>query len=147
MIEKIKSELFKKYKNDDIKWMFFSLFDKKNNLLFSNGVLETDKTMDKLIDTLYHGLMDKITWVKDIVIDIVLNYQQEKDLKKILSYSPKDYWFFLISIDWSKTGVLLPDTKWVTDIKQALSYIKQKNWISGNVEIYTFNTDRIVVSL
>jgi hypothetical protein len=41
--------------------MFFSLFDKQNNLLFSNGVLETDKPMDKLIDTLYHGLMDKIT--------------------------------------------------------------------------------------
>lgn len=147
MIEKIKSELFKKYKNDDIKWIFFSLFDKQNSLLFSNGVLETDKTMDKLIDTLYHGLMDKITWVKNVVIDVVLNYQQEKDLKKILSYSPKDYWFFLISIDWSQTGVLLPDTKWVADIKQALSYIKQKNWISGNVEIYTFNTDRIVVSL
>jgi hypothetical protein len=29
MIEKIKAELFKKYKNDEIKWLFFSLFDGK----------------------------------------------------------------------------------------------------------------------
>jgi len=61
MIEKIKSELFKKYKNDEIRGMFFSLFDAKNNLLFSNGVLKTDKTMDKLVDTLYYGLMDKVS--------------------------------------------------------------------------------------
>jgi hypothetical protein len=33
----------------------------KNNLLFSNGVLKTDKTIDNLVDTLYYGLMDKIS--------------------------------------------------------------------------------------
>jgi hypothetical protein len=37
------------------------LFDGKNNLLFSNGVLKTDKNMDNLVDTLYYGLMDKIS--------------------------------------------------------------------------------------
>jgi len=54
MIEKIKAELFKKYKNDEIRGLFFSLFDNSNNILFSNGVIKTDKTMDKLIDTLYY---------------------------------------------------------------------------------------------
>jgi hypothetical protein len=146
MIEKIKAELFKKYKNDEIKWLFFSLFDGKNNLLFSNGVLKTDKTIDNLVDTLYYGLMDKISWVNVIVIDVVLSYIQETDLSKLLLYSVKENWFCLISLTDQKTGVLLPDTKWISDAKQALSYIKQKNWISWNLEIYSFKTDRIVIS-
>jgi len=147
MIEKIKSELFKKYKNDDIKWIFFSLFDGKNNLLFSNGVLKTDKTMDNLVDTLYYGLMDKISWVKIVVVDVVLSYDKETDLQKLLWYDVKQYWFCLISINDQKTWAILPDTKWITDAKQALWYIKQKNWISWNLEIYSFKTDRIVLSI
>ncbi len=147
MIEKIKSELFKKYKNDEKRGMFFSLFDAKNNLLFSNGVLKTDKSMDKLVDTLYYGLMDKISWVKNIVVDVVLSYQQETDLNKLLSYSIKGFWFCLISLNDQKTWVILPDTKWILDVKQALGYIKQKNWISWNLEIYSFKTDRIVISI
>jgi hypothetical protein len=147
MIEKIKAELFKKYKNDDVKWLFFSLFDAKNNLLFSNGVLKTDKGMDKLVDTLYYWLMDKISWVKIVVIDVVLSYVQETDLQKLLLYSVKDYGFCLIWVIDQKTWVVLPDTKWISDVKQALWYIKQKNWISSNVEIYSFKTDRIVISI
>lgn len=147
MIEKIKSELFKKYKNDDIKWIFFSLFDGKNNLLFSNGVLKTDKTMDNLVDTLYYGLMDKISWVKTVVVDIVLSYDQETDLQKILWYDVKQYGFCLISANDQKFWAVLPDTKWISDAKQALWYIKQKNWISWNLEIYSFKTDRIVISI
>ncbi|MFZ2150913.1 MAG: hypothetical protein WAZ12_03670 [Candidatus Absconditicoccaceae bacterium] len=147
MIEKIKSELFKKYKNDDIKGMFFSLFDEKNNLLFSNGVLKTDKTMDKLIDTLYYGLMDKISGIKTVVVDVVLSYDQETDLQKLLGYDVKQYGFCLISANDQKTGAVLPDTKGISDAKQALGYIKQKNGISGNLEIYSFKTDRIVLSI
>jgi len=147
MIEKIKSELFKKYKNDDVRWLFFSLFDAKNNLLFSNGVLKTDKTMDNLVDTLYYWLMDKISWVKLVVVDVVLSYTQETDLNKLLLYSVKDYWFCLISANDQKAWAILPDTKWINDVKQALSYIKQKNWISWNLEIYSFKTDRIVLSV
>lgn len=147
MIEKIKSELFKKYKNDDVKWLFFSLFDTKNNLLFSNGVFKTDKPMDKLIDTLYYWLMDKVSWVKSVVIDVVLSYAQETDLAKLLWYDIKTNWFCLIAINDQKTWVLLPDTKWINDVKQALWYIKQKNWISWNVEIYSFKTDRIVIGV
>lgn len=146
MIEKIKAELFKKYKNDEIRGLFFSLFDNSNNILFSNGVIKTDKTMDKLIDTLYYWLMDKISWVKIIVVDVVLSYVQETDLQKLLTYSIKDYWFCLISIVDQKTWIVLPDTKWISDVKQALGYIKQKNWISWNVEIYSFKTDRVVLS-
>jgi len=146
MIEKIKAELFKKYKNDEIRGLFFSLFDNSNNILFSNGVIRTDKTMDKLIDTLYYWLMDKISWVKIIVVDVVLSYVQETDLQKLLTYSIKDYWFCLISIVDQKTWIVLPDTKWISDVKQALGYIKQKNWISWNVEIYSFKTDRVVLS-
>jgi hypothetical protein len=108
--------------------------------------LKTDKTIDNLVDTLYYGLMDKISWVNVIVIDVVLSYIQETDLSKLLLYSVKENWFCLISLTDQKTGVLLPDTKWISDAKQALSYIKQKNWISWNLEIYSFKTDRIVIS-
>jgi hypothetical protein len=54
MLEKIKSELFKKYKNDDNRGLFFSLFDSQNKLLLSNGVMKTDQNMEKLVDTLYN---------------------------------------------------------------------------------------------
>ena len=147
MIEKIKSELFKKYKNDEVRWLFFSLFDANNNLLFSNGVLKTDKTMDKLVDTMYYGLMDKISWVKTIVVDVVSSYTQETDLNRLLWYSLKDYWLCLISLNDQKVWIILPDMKWISDVKQALGYIKQKNWISWNVEIYSFKTDRIVIGV
>ena len=51
----------------------------------------------------------------------------------------------MISLGDQKTWVMLPDMKWISDVKQALGYIKQKNWISWNVEIYSFKTDRIAL--
>jgi hypothetical protein len=109
--------------------------------------LKTDKNMDNLVDTLYYGLMDKISWVKTVVVDIVLSYDKETDLQKLLWYDVKQYWFCLICVNDKKTWAVLPDTKWIIDAKQALWYIKQKNWISWNLEIYSFKTDRLVLGI
>ncbi|MEI6775140.1 MAG: hypothetical protein WCL18_10645 [bacterium] len=41
----------------------------------------------------------------------------------------------------------MPNTKGVVDIKSALTLIKQKYGISGNVSMYSFRTERITVGL
>lgn len=147
MIEKIKSELFKQYKNDDIRWLFFSLFDNNNKLLVSNWVIKTDKTLDQLLDTFYSSIISKYSGSKIIVIDLVKDLIQEIDVNKILQYSMKEYGFCLIDIDNQKTWVILPDTHWIKDIKDAFSNIKKKNNIWSKVDVYSFKTDRIVISI
>ena len=52
MLEEIKKLIYSKYKQEDKRWLFFSLFDEKWNLLISNGVLTTDKTLEDMINLL-----------------------------------------------------------------------------------------------
>lgn len=147
MIDKIKSELFKQYKNDDIKWMFFSLFDKNKKLLVSSGVVKTDKTMDQLIDTFYASVISKYQNTKTVIVDLIKDLNQETDLTKMLNFDVKEYGFCLIHVEDWKTGAVLPNTQWIKNVKEALTYIKKKNQINGNVEIYSFKTDRVIISV
>lgn len=147
MIEKIKLELFKQYKNDEIRGLFFSLFDKDNKLLVSNWVIKTDKTLDQLLDTFYSSIISKYSSSKIVVLDLVKDLVQEIDVNKILQYSLKEYGFCLIDIDNQTTWVILPDTKWVKDIKDAFSNIKKKNNIWSKVDVYSFRTDRLVIDI
>lgn len=59
MLEAIKTKLFEKYDKNDSKGLFFSLFDKDGNLLVSNGVLQTDKNMNDLVEIISAGILDK----------------------------------------------------------------------------------------
>jgi hypothetical protein len=59
MLEKIKTKLFETYNKDESKGLFFSLFDKDGNLLVSNGVLQTDKSMKDLVEIISAGILDK----------------------------------------------------------------------------------------
>jgi len=54
MLEKIKKVVFSKYKKTDTNGIFFSALDKDNNLILSNGVVFSDKSLEQTIETIYH---------------------------------------------------------------------------------------------
>lgn len=144
MLEKIKDAIFAKYKKEDSKGLFFSVFDDKNVLILSNGALYTDKSLDDLIKTLYVGLVEKHVNAKTIVVDVVLETAKIIDSSELLKISLKDYGLLLMDQD--KSGVLLPDTKGVNSIQEWLKIIKEKNDLSNNVQIIKFKTDRTIVN-
>jgi len=143
MLEKIKEIVFSKYSKTDIKGLFISVFDEKKILLMSNGLAYPDKPLEQLIDTLFHWLVEKYTNIWHIVVDIITDIQEIIDLNEISNISLQEYWLILITQD--KSGVLLPDTKWISNISQALKTIKEKNWLDWNAQITKFKTDRIFV--
>jgi hypothetical protein len=84
MIDKIKKELGKFYNLDESKGIFMSCFDKENNLILSNGVIVTDKKLNKVIDMIYHGLIEKqVNSIARIVCDIVLSIESKHTLEEI----------------------------------------------------------------
>jgi AMMECR1 domain-containing protein len=109
----------------------------------SNGLAYPDKPLEQLIDTLFHWLVEKYTNIWHIVVDIITDIQEIIDLNEISNVSLQEYWLILITQD--KSGVLLPDTKWISNISQALKTIKEKNWLDWNAQITKFKTDRIFV--
>lgn len=148
MLEQIKKELTKHCKPEEKKGLFFSLFDVNGKILASNGTVETDKTTDQLTDLIYNGLLAKHEHTaKTVVIDIIQSYIQETDINKFIALPTKDYGVFLVNNETKKSWAILPNTKWVNDIKTALTLIKQKYGISGNVSMYSFRTERVTISL
>jgi len=148
MLEQIKAELAKHCKPEEKKGLFFSLFDVHGKLLASNGTVETDKTTTQLTDLIYNGLLAKHEHTtKTVVIDIIESYFQETDINKLLGLPTKDYGIFLVNNETKKSWAILPGTKGVNDVKTALTLIKQKYGISGNVSMYSFRTERVTIGL
>jgi len=147
MLEKIKTKLLEFYHKEDKIWLFFSLFDKSNNLILSNGVLTTDKTLPDLIEIIYHAILEKQQWAHIVAIDVVKEIQAQPDIQKLLWLSSKDYGIFAINKETNSSWVILPDTQWIIDTKTALWILKQKYGLSGNVEIFTFTTRRIAFEI
>ena len=143
MLEKIKEAVFAKYKKEDCKWVFFSVFDENNKLLMSNGAFYTDKVLDNILDTLYHGLVEKYKNVAYIVVDIITDEEEIADVSKINEISLQEYWLAVIAGD--KYWVMLPNTEWVLNVTQAIQLIKQKDSLQWNAKIIKFHTDRILV--
>ena len=143
MLEKIKNAIFAKYKKEDCKWVFLSVFDENNKLLMSNWALYTDKVLDNILDTLYHGLVEKYKNVAYIVVDIITDKEEITDVSKINEISLQEYWLAVIA--WDKYGVMLPNTAWVANVTQALQLIKQKDSLHWNAKIVKFHTDRLLV--
>lgn len=144
MLEKIKEAIFQKYKKDEIRWMFLSIFDDKNSLISSNGVFYTDKSLEELITTLYHGLIEKHKNISNIVVDIILDIIDVTSPEEIKTISIKDFGILLINEN--KTWILLPNTKWVNNIQEWLKVIQEKNWVSGDVQVKKFTTDRFSIA-
>ena len=144
MLEKIKNAVFVKYKKEDIFWIFLSVFDENNKLLMSNGSFYTDKVLDNILDTLYHGLVEKYKNIAYIVVDIITDEEEITDISKINEISLQEYWLAVIAGD--KYWIMLPNTEWVANVAQAIQLIKQKDSLQWNAKIIKFHTDRIICS-
>lgn len=143
MLEKIKKVVFSKYKKTDTNGIFFSALDKDNNLILSNGVVFSDKSLEQTIETIYHWLIEKHKNIETIIIDIVIDTKDISDPKEIQNISLQEYWLLLITEN--KSWILLPNTEGVENISTALKIIKEKNWLEWNAKITTFQTDRFAV--
>ncbi|HKL43856.1 MAG TPA: AMMECR1 domain-containing protein [Candidatus Absconditabacterales bacterium] len=142
MLEKIKKVVFSKYKKTDTNGIFFSALDKDNNLILSNGVVFSDKSLEQTIETIYHGLIEKHKNIETIIIDIVIDTKEITNPKEIQNISLQEYGLLLITEN--KSGILLPNTEGVENISTALKIIKEKNGLEGNAKITTFQTDRFI---
>jgi len=144
MLEKIKAILFQKYPQTDCRWIFLSAFGPDNKILVSTWVLYADKSIEDALDTIYHGVVEKKEGIQTIVIDVVTETREIMDLSEIQELSVKEYGVAIV--EWKKSWVILPDTKWVENFSQWIQLVNQKNWLSGNAKIFVFKTDRIIVS-
>jgi len=146
MIEDIKKLIYSKYKPDDKIWLFFSLFDEKWNLLISNWVLTTDKTLDDLIKLLYNWILKKEeTKTKHIIIDVITSINEQTDVNAFLQMDPKVNWVILWETKWEKTWLMLPNIKWINTMSQAIAGIKTKYQLQWDVTISTFTVDEIIL--
>jgi len=147
MLEKIKELIYSKYKPEDKIWLFFSVFDENSNLLISNGVLITDRTLDDMINLLYNWILKKYeSKTKHIIIDIINKINEQKDINAFLNMDPKINWVLLTEIQWNKTWLILPNTKWITSMKQAIAWIKSKYQLQWDVTISTFTVDELILN-
>ena len=146
MLEEIKKLIYSKYKPEDKIWLFFSLFDDNWKLLISNGVLTTDKSLEEMIDLLYNWILKKHeSKTKHIIIDVVNGIIEQKDAAAFLNMDPKTSWVLLAETTWEKTGLILPNTKWITSMKQAVAWIKSKYKLEWDVAISTFTVDELIL--
>jgi len=146
MLERIKKMVLASYDSKQSKWVFFSVFGKDGLLLLSNGVIQSDKTLENTIDTIYHGLVEKQEkLVGKVIVDIVIDVKQETDMKKIMDTSLEKNGLFITAVEGNKSWLLLPNTSWVTDIKSALAVLQKKNAIEWNVLIHIFQTERFEI--
>lgn len=146
MLEEIKKIIYNKYKSEDKIWVFFSIFDDKWNLIASNGVLTTDKTLEEMINILYNWIIKKEeAKAKHVIIDIVNQITEQKDVNVFLQMDPKTNWVLLAETTWNKTWVMLPNIKWITSMKQAIAWIKSKYQLQWDVTISTFTVNELIL--
>lgn len=146
MIDTLKRNIFKKYSSDEIKWLFLSWFDQAWKVLFSNWVLNSDKSLWELIDYLYYLNVDSIKdSISDLVIDVVIQNYEVTNPQDILSLSMKEYWIYIYWLNWNQWWIILPNTSEVADVRHALQLVKSKNSITDKVKVFAFKTDRIII--
>ena len=146
MIQEIKNLIYSQYKPDDKVGCFFSLFDGNGNLLVSSGVLTADKFLDDLINLLYNGVIkSQENKTKHVIIDVVKEITPQNDVNQFLQMDPKVNWVLLAETSWTKTGVMLPNMRWITTMKQVVAGIKSKYQLQWDVTISTFTVNELVL--
>lgn len=144
MLQEIKNLIYSKYKPEDKIWFFFSLFDWNWKLLSSNGVASTDKTLEDMINLLYNWKIKPFeAQTKHIIFNIVNEITPQTDVQAFLQMDTKNNWVILAEINGNKTGIILPDTKGITTMQQAIAAIKVKYQLEWNVSISTFTTTKL----
>ena len=144
MLQEIKNLIYSKYKAQDKIWLFFSLFDWNDKLLSSNWVTYTDKTLEELINLLYNWKIKPFeSQTKHIIFDIINEITPQTDVQTFLTMDPTKNWVILSETQWDKTWVILPNTKGITSMQQAIAGIKVKYQLQWEVSISTFTTTQL----
>lgn len=146
MIEKIKEAISKKHSLQEVKGIFFSCFDANNTLIVSSGVAVTDKPLDKVIEMIYHGLIESHQNIQHIICDVIEELIPASSMEEIMAIDIHQYWFCITTTDHSKSGIILPSTAGIQNASEALSLLKEKHKLSGNIIIYKFVTTRLLIS-
>lgn len=141
--EVLKNVLFASCKPQDVVSFFVSLYDDKDQLLGSQWVLIATKPLAESLDLIVRGVLQQYeNKAHTIVVDVVRDLQEESDIPILLTRSPTDYGVCLMSDDGSKSGIVLPNTVGIKDMKQAIQVCQQKNELPWKVVLYSFRTQR-----
>lgn len=142
-IENIQKELNESY---DISWKWgivISWFENKNTLSFCNGILFSDKKISSNLQRIYTDYILQYKKTKILVIDIITSIQDIKNIEDIQKIDLLNEWIFIWDTKDDKWSFILPNTKWVDNIKKTLDIIKSKiKFSSKQVNIYKFSTKR-----
>lgn len=147
VITKIKTELSQVTSLKNKQGFFFSAFDAQGNLLASNGVIKTDRTLEMILESFYKGLLlPIIPQIKRIIFDIVEEIRLQNDPNVLIKLPLDQYGLFLVEGEGQNSWIMLPNTKGITSIQQALAAIKQKYNLQNQVSVYVFKTKKVEVS-
>ena len=147
MLELLKTEIWRKYKLLSNKWVFFSFFDKEGKLVFSKGMVEVDKSLSQIIDIFHHNFFSKLTNVKLVAVDIVTSVDELYSYEKLNTIDFTKFWIAVQQTDAEIGWIIRPNTEGIADVKQIFSILKKKNNLNGNIKVYLFQTDRILINL
>jgi len=142
-IESIKKALNESY---DISWKWgivVSWFEDENTLNFCNGIIFSDEKISLNLQKIYTNYILRNKKVKILVIDIITSIQEIKSVEEIKKIDLLNEWIFIWDIKNDNGSFILPNTKWIDNIKKALDTIKNKvKFSSKKVNIYKFSTKR-----
>lgn len=128
--------------------LFFSAFDQQGNLLASNGVIKTDRTIDMLLQSFYLGILKKFEpQIKSLIFDVVEDIRLQNDPNVLIKLPLDQYGLFLIEGEGQNSGVLLPNTKGINSIQEALVAIKKKYNLNNQVSVFVFKTKKVLINL
>lgn len=97
---------------------------------------------------LYHGIIEpQKSNILTIVGDIITNIHELSTMDDINKVNIETTGLSISTLDYTKSGVILPNTKGITSLSQVLQVIKDKNNIEGNVIIHSFESDRKTIHL
>lgn len=143
MIDAIQKAIYKNYKEQDIKWLFLSLYDDAWTCVWSQWSIQPEKDLKTIIPLLYNAIVSDKT-ITSAVVDVVIDMQEILQ-KNDLSWLDMATHGMCVLASWV-SGVILPWTTWISSSKDALSAIKSKYSLTWKIRIFGFTTDRIVVA-
>ena len=148
MLEEIKNQLSKSISLQTKTWIFFSAFDKKWVLLASNWVIKTDRPLESILQSFYTGIFKKFEWkISSIIFDLVEDIRLQNDPNILIKIPVKEYGIFLVEGNGQNSWVLLPNTKGISTIQEALWAIKKKYNLNNQVSVFVFKTKKIEIKL
>lgn len=147
LLPSILEYVWKKHTLTDSAGIFISCFSSSWSLLISNWVLVTDKPLQKVIEMIYNGLIaQQENTIHTIICDIVTHIEEKTTIDSLNSIDISTQGICIQTIDNAKSSVLLPWTIGIHNLPEAIATMKKKYTIDGNINIYSFSTDRISIT-